>query len=440
MNPSTPSESTPATDDRRLRHIGFGIVLLVFGGLGTWAALAPLSSAAHAPGVIAVESYRKTVQHLEGGIVKTILVRDGETVARGQVLVTLDDTQARAQLEVLFGQHLIATVREARLIAQRDGADRVRYPAVLLEQRNDERVKEAILVQDQTFRARRQAQEGEASLYERQIEQLRAKVQGTRAQVASQELLAASFRGELVDFNALLKEGYADKQRVRELERNLAQSEGQRGQSVAEIATVELQVSETRLKILQLKRDLAREVAKELAEVQNDLFGLRERLQSLRATLERTVVRAPDAGNVLGLTVHTLGAVVQPGGRLLDIVPQKEKLIIEAQLSPIDIDKVRIGQTAEVRFSAFKARETPKVEGRLVSVSADRVFDDKEKTPFYLARVEVTPRGLEDLARHNLDLVPGMPSEVLINTGSRTMLQYMFAPFENVIARSLKED
>lgn len=440
MNPSTPSELTPATDDRRLRHIGFGIVLLVFGGLGTWAALAPLSSAAHAPGVIAVESYRKTVQHLEGGIVKTILVRDGETVARGQVLVTLDDTQARAQLEVLFGQHLIATVREARLIAQRDGADRVRYPAVLLEQRNDERVKEAILVQDQTFRARRQAQEGEASLYERQIEQLRAKVQGTRAQVASQELLAASFRGELVDFNALLKEGYADKQRVRELERNLAQSEGQRGQSVAEIATVELQVSETRLKILQLKRDLAREVAKELAEVQNDLFGLRERLQSLRATLERTVVRAPDAGNVLGLTVHTLGAVVQPGGRLLDIVPQKEKLIIEAQLSPIDIDKVRIGQTAEVRFSAFKARETPKVEGRLVSVSADRVFDDKEKTPFYLARVEVTPRGLEDLARHNLDLVPGMPSEVLINTGSRTMLQYMFAPFENVIARSLKED
>lgn len=440
MNTSTHSKSTPATDDRRLRRIGFGIVLMVFGGLGTWAALAPLSSAAHAPGVIAVESYRKTVQHLEGGIVKTILVRDGETVTRDQVLVTLDDTQARAQLEVLFGQHLIATAREARLIAQRDGLDRVRYPAALLEQRNDERVKEAVLVQDQTFRARRLAQEGEASLYERQIEQLRAKVQGTRAQVASQELLAASFRGELVDFNALLKEGYADKQRVRELERNLAQSEGQRGQSVAEIATVELQVSETRLKILQLKRELAREVVKELAEVQNDLFGLREKLQSLRATLERTVVRAPDAGNVLGLTVHTLGAVLQPGGRLLDIVPQKERLIIEAQLSPVDIDKVRIGQTAEVRFSAFKARETPKIEGRLVSVSADRVFDDKEKTPFYLARVEVTPRGLEDLARHHLDLVPGMPSEVLINTGSRTMLQYMFAPFENVIARSLKED
>ena len=300
MNTSTHSKSIPATDDRRLRRIGFGIVLMVFGGLGTWAALAPLSSAAHAPGVIAVESYRKTVQHLEGGIVKTILVRDGETVTRDQVLVTLDDTQARAQLEVLFGQHLIATAREARLIAQRDGLDRVRYPAALLEQRNDERVKEAVLVQDQTFRARRLAQEGEASLYERQIEQLRAKVQGTRAQVASQELLAASFRGELVDFNALLKEGYADKQRVRELERNLAQSEGQRGQSVAEIATVELQVSETRLKILQLKRELAREVVKELAEVQNDLFGLREKLQSLRATLERTVVRAPDAGNVLG--------------------------------------------------------------------------------------------------------------------------------------------
>jgi len=439
MDPTDIPASPAPADDRRLRKAGYLIVLAVFGGLGTWAALAPLSSAAHAPGVIAVESYRKTVQHLEGGIVKAIHVRDGDAVQRGQLLMALDDTQARSQLEVMRGQTFIALAREARLLAQRDALDRIRYPAELVDQRADDRVREAMAVQEQTFRARRHVQEGEAGLYERQIEQLRSKINGLRSQQTSQEHLAGSFKGELADFEALLKDGYAEKQKVRELARNLAQSEGQRGQLMAEIAAAELQISETRLKIIQLRRDLAREVAKELADVQNDLFGLREKAQSLQATVDRAVVRAPDAGTVLGLTVHTRGAVVAPAGRLLDIVPQNERLLIEAQVSPNDIDKVRIGQSADVRFPAFKMRETPRIEGRLVNVSADRLFDDKEKIPFYLARVEVTSLGLEDLARQNLDLVPGMPVEVLINTGSRTLLQYMVDPFKNVLARSLKE-
>jgi epimerase transport system membrane fusion protein len=439
MDPQPSTGPVARADDRRLRSVGYGVVLAVFGGLGTWAALAPLSSAAHAPGVIAVESYRKTVQHLEGGIVKAIHVRDGDPVQPGQLLVVLDDTQARSQLEVLRGQTFISLAREARLVAQRDALSAIHYPAELMRQRADERVREAMALQEQTFRARRQAQEGEAGLYERQIQQLRSKIDGLRSQQKSQEHLAGSFKSELADFETLLNDGYAEKQKVRELARNLAQSEGQRGQLIAEIAAAELQISETRLKIMQLRRELAREVAKELADVQNDLFGLREKAQSLQATVDRSVVRAPDAGTVLGLTVHTLGAVVSPGGRLLDIVPQKERLLVEAQVAPTDIDKVRTGQTAEVRFPAFKMRDTPRIEGRLVGVSADRVFDEKDKTPFYLARVEVTAQGLEDLARQQLQLVPGMPAEVLINTGSRTLLQYMVDPFKNVLARSLKE-
>lgn len=440
-----PQNHTPlpkGTDDRRLRRIGIAVVLLIFGGLGTWAVLAPLSSAAHGPGVIAVENYRKTVQHLEGGIVKTIQVRDGESVTRDQVLVVLDDTQSRAQLEVVRGQYLIALAREARLIAQRDSLPKVGYPQELLKQAQDARAEEAMRVQTQTFQVRRAAHEGEIALYERQIGQLQAKTQGLRSQKLSRDRLVTSYRGELEDFEALLKDGYAEKQKVRELERNLAQTEGQRGGIVSDLAATELQISETRVKILQLNKEIQREVAKELSEVQADLFSLREKLQSLQDTVRRTEVRAPDSGMVLNLAVHTLGAVLKPGDKILDIVPQDEKLIVEAHVSPMDIDRVHAGQIAEVRFSAFKSRDTPKIEGRVTTVSADRLVDerDREQTPYYLARIEVTPHGLADLSRAQLALVPGMPAEVLINTGERTLFRYLMDPLRNTVARSFIED
>jgi epimerase transport system membrane fusion protein len=429
-------------DDRPIRRLGLIVIFLIFGVFGGWAAFAPLESAALAPGAIMVEGYRKTVQHLEGGIVKTLPVRDGDTVAKDQVLVTLDDTQWRAQLEVLRGQYYIAASREARLIAQRDGLDKVQYPPELTAHADDPRVQEAIRLQNQTFTVRRQAQEGEIAVYRQQIEQLQAKAKGLRAQKESRDRLVASFRGELADFQNLLKEGFTEKQKVRELERNLAQNEGQQGELLSSIAATELQVSETELKILQLKKDLQREVAREMSEAEANLSEAREKIQSLEATVRRTVVRAPEAGMVLGLAVHTIGAVIQPGGRILDIVPQNGRLIVEAQVSPIDIDRVKIGQTAEIRFTAFKSRETPKMEGRLIGLSADKLVDDTrpEKPAYYLARVEVTPEGVRDLAKHHLELVPGMPAEVLINTGARTLLQYLSRPLTDTFARSFIED
>lgn len=429
-----------STDDKRFRSWGLGVVLLVFGGMGMWAAWAPLSSAAVAPGVIVVDSYRKTVQHLEGGIIKALYVRDGDMVRKDQVLAELDDTHSRAQLEILRGQYFIAQTREARLLAQHDGLARVSYPAELRRQANDPRVQEAMQVQNQTFNARRQALLGEISLYHQQVQQLREKSRGLQAQKGSRDELANSYRGELKDFESLLKDGYAEVQKVRELDRSLAETEGQRGELMSDIAATELQISETELKILQLRKDFQREVAKELGEVQQDMFDLKEKLQSLQSTVERTVIRAPESGMVLGLVVHTIGGVVAPGGKLLDIVPQQEKLMVEAQVSPLDIDRVRIGQLAEVRFTAFKARSLPRIEGRLVSVSADRLMDEKEKTPFYLARVEIIPSGLKELAGQQLSLVPGMPSEVLINTGDRTFFRYLTDPIRDVFARSFNED
>ena len=433
------------SDDRAIRWQGFALVLVVFGGFGAWASLAPLHSAALAPGVITVEHYRKTVQHLEGGIIRSLAVHDGDSVQQDQVIAMLDDTQPRAQLEVLRGQFYFRVAQEARLAAQRDGLPVVHYHQDLLARRSDPRVEEAMRLQDQTFTVRRAANDGERAVYRRQIEQLRAKVKGLYAQKLSRDRLVESYRGELADFKSLLKEGFTEKQKVEEMDRALAQSEGQRGELLSDMAASELQIAEIELKILQLHKDLQREVAKELSGVQDELFQLREKVQSLESTVNRSVIKAPVSGMVLGLTVHTIGAVLPPGGRLLDIVPQDQKLIIEAQVAPIDIDRVTVGQVAEVRFSAFKTRDLPTIEGTLITVSADRIVrDNKENNggdiAYYLARVAVSPKGIEALSAADLKLVPGMPAEVLINTGARTLVQYLMKPLTDTFKRSLIED
>ena len=428
-------------DDVPFRRLGLWVIFWVFGVFGAWAALAPLNSAALAPGSIAVESYRKSVQHLEGGIIAAILVRDGDNVIKDQVLVELDDTQSRAQLEVLRGQYFIDMARESRLIAQEKLAAKIDYPQALLDF-DDDRVRDAIRVQNQTYFVRRTAHENEVAVYRRQIEQLKAKIKGLNAQKASHQSLIDSFQRELNDFQTLLKDGYTEKQKVRELERSLSDHQGQLGALQADSAATSLEISETELKVLQLEKELQREVTKELAEVQSQLFELREKIQSLEATVKRTVVTAPENGMVLGLAVHTIGAVIPPGGRILDIVPQNEKLIVEAQIALNDIDQVQVGQVAEIRFSAFKSRDTPKVEGKLISVSADRIVDEKkpDSQPYYLGRVDVDPKGLAELHDKGLDLLPGMPAEVLINTGQRTLLQYLTRPLTDSFSRSFIED
>lgn len=426
-------------DDRPIRYLGYFLIVLVFGVFGAWSVLAPLGSAALAPGTITVEGYRKTVQHLEGGIIKAIHVRDGDRVSKGQVLVELDDTSSRAQLETLRGQLFSALAREARLIAERDGKNAVNYPDTLVASA-DPRAKEAMYAQNQSFKVRKFSRNGEINILKEQRRELSTKIQGLRAQKISRHDLAASLKMDLDDFRAMLKEGYVEKQKVTELERRIAQAQGDEGDFTASIATAQTQIGETSLKMLQIEKELQREVADELSKVQTELSELREKTQWLEDTVTRTVITAPEAGMVLGLEVHTLGAVIAPGGHLLDIVPQQEKLVVEAQVSPLDIDRVHVGQSTEIRFSAFKSALTPKIDGRLVTLSADRLTDEKNQISYYLARVEVEKEGLEQLEKHGLVLLPGMPAEVLINTGDRTFLQYLMQPISNFFARSLIED
>ena len=440
-----PTDVLPKKIERQekfLRIGGLVAVLLLFGGVGVWSVLAPLDSAAIGSGLVIVENYRKPIAHLEGGIVKEVRIREGQHVHKGEVLLTLEDIQPRSQLDQVQGQWLLSLAHEARLTAQRDGKSRIAYPTALTARKNDSRAAEAMRLQDQTFQVRKRALDGEIMLYRRQIDQLKQKLIGLNEQKSMREKLVRSFEKERGDLQILASQGYAEMQRVREMERNLAQNEGQRASLESDMSSVELEIGSAELKILRIEQEFQREVAKELAEVQAELFSLNERNRALSDTVKRTTVVAPDDGMVLELAVHTPGEVIRPGQHVLNIVPANEQLMVEVRLMPQDIDQIIVGQTAEVRFSAFRQREMPKIEGKLVMVSADRLIDEtsQDRHPYYLARVVVTPKGIRDLVNLKLELVPGMPADVFIKTGSRTFWRYMTAPFSDLLVRSMRED
>lgn len=411
----------PGREERRLRIVGLLIVLALIGGLGVWAVRAPLASAAIGTGVVMVENHRKAVSHLEGGIVREVRVREGQQVSKGEVLLTLEDVQASAQLEQVRAQLIVAMAREARLIAQRDGLARVVFPTSLTALASDPRAGDAMRVQEQTFRARRLAQQGEMMLHERQITQLRQKGASLQEQRLIRERLLSSFEKERDDFEALANEGYIERQRVREMERSVVLNDGQRAALIKDIASNDAEIGAIQIKMLQLEKDLQREVAKELAEVQSDIFTLKERQRALEDTVRRVTIVAPEAGRVLALSTHSPGEVVRPGAHLLDIVPVRQNLIVEARLRPQDVDQLRVGQIAEVRFSAFRQRDMPMIQGLLITLSADSLVEEVNGTrqSYYLAHIRVTDKGLADLAKLNLELVPGMPADVLVTTGQR---------------------
>ncbi len=424
------------TGIERPKQIGLTIAFLVFGVFGLWAAFAPIEGAAHAPGVIKVKSYNKIVQHLEGGIVKTINVQNGDMVDAGDVLLVMDSTQSVAQLEILNGQLLTLTALEARLLAERDNLDAIVYPPLLLNA--GELGRAEIASQDQIFRTRLAAREGAVAVLQQRIEQLESRLNGLRALLDTKTTLAKSFQEELVDFTALLEEGFTDKQRLRELERNHAQAAGEAADLTATIASTEIQIGETRLEILQQQNEFQNQVANQLSEIQIQLKDTKERITANSDIVSRTDVKAPMSGIVYGLQVHTEGAVISPGSPIAEIVPQSEDLIIEATISPIDIDRVAEGQEATVRLSSFNSKSVPTLYGTVLSISADAVQDRNTGASFYQARIELNPESLADL--QGLELIPGMPAEVFIATGSRTFLQYVMKPLSNAVARSLIED
>lgn len=425
------------TDDRPIRWIGLIVLISTLGVFLVWSAVAPIDGAASAQGFVTVKSHRKTIQHLDGGIVSQLLVKDGDLVKEGDLLLTLDGTENKAQLEIARGQFISLTAQVARLEAERDRKPAVIYPDSIADD-NDPRTAEAKRTENQIFTARMNAHEGEIAVLKQRVGQLNSKIEGLKGQRKSKQELVESYSEEAKDLKELLAEGFADRQRLRDIERNFMQNTGEISALSSEIAASQIQVGETQLEILQLEKKFQEEVAGKLSEVQTELYDVTQRMLATRDKVVRIDIKAPVAGRVMGLAVHTIGGVILPGHPILDIVPQKEELVVEAQVSPLDIDRVSVGLVAEVRFSAFKQALTPIIEGKVITLSADRLIEEKTGTPYYLAMVELTPESIEKMS--HLELVPGMPVEVLIKTGERTLVEYMTKPITNAFARAFIED
>lgn len=419
------------------RRLGALIVLITFGGFGMWSAYAPLQSAALAPGTVMVKGSRKSVEHLEGGIVSKLLVRDGDTVDSGDLLIQLDDTQVRAQLEISTGQYYAVKAREARLRAERDGLESVVYPDVITDV-DDTRAQDAMQNQNQVFAAARNARLGEAAVLKQRIEQLREQINGTKALKLGKEKLVVSYKEEIKDFTELLQDGFANKQRLRELERSLARTEGEVADLISAMARLKIQMGETQMHILQLEKEFHTAVVDQLSVAQAEINDLDERMRAAADRLERAEIYSPAGGMVMGMSLASIGEVVSPAEPLLYVVPQSEELIVEARVNPADIDRVHNGQSASIRFSAFKSAITPVIDGTVTGISPDALANEQSGSQYYLAKVELTAKGQEML--DELILVPGMPAEVLINTGARTLFQYLTQPIRDAFARSLIED
>ena len=417
---------------------GIAIIGLFLGGFGGWAALAPLESAAIAQGVVSVDSNRKTVQHLEGGIIKEILVRDGDVVTEGQLLIRLDDTQPRAALDLLLGRRYAAAALEARLNAERDHRDAVSFPEWLQALDHDAAVDQALEGERRIFAARRDTMAGQVAVLNQRIAEFGEEIKGIEGEIVADDTQHDLILEEIAAVDALLKKGLERKPRLLALQRRAAEIEGERGTSRARIARVNQSIGEARLRISELAIARINEVVEQLREVQATLFDIAERINAARDVLGRTEIRATQAGTVVDLKVHTRGGVIAPGEALLDIVPGEDLLIIEARIDPKDIDVVRAGIDAQVRFTAFNQRHRAPAAARLTSISADLLTDEASGQSYYLARVELV---VEDAAAaaELAALHPGMQAEVMIVTGARSALDYLLEPLMLSLNRAFRE-
>ncbi len=423
---------------QRELYLGAAVVVLFVGGFALWSLLAPLSSAAVAPGHVAVRDQRKTVQHLEGGIIREIRVREGDSVKAGDVLLRLDETQSRASREMYQARHDALSAEYARLSAERETAEAVIFPAGLTDRRSEPRVDELITGQERIFAKRREAYLGRVSILEQTIVQLESEAASYAARVESTERQLDSVREQMASIETLVERGFEAKPRLLEFRRQVAELEGMRQSSAALAARARQKIGEARLEISQTESDLLNEVVSQQHDVRERLSETEEALRAATDVLTRRDVVAPIAGTVVKLRYFTPGGVINRGDAILDIVPTGGDLLVEARIRPTDIEMVRVGLEANVRLTAFRQRVVPILVGRVDHVSADALVDKETGVSYYEAHVSIPP---DQLARFSdVVLQPGMPAEVLIVTGERTFFRYAIAPLSDSFFRALHEE
>jgi protease secretion system membrane fusion protein len=434
------SPLTVNTDARAYTRLGWIIVLLGVGGFLLWAMFAPLDKGVPLSGTVAKESNRQAIQHPVGGVIVDLLVKDGDVVKAGQTLVRLNPIQAKAQADMTRGQYLTARVTEARLLAERNGAKQLSFPPELEKQRADPHIAEMMTLQSQLFASRQSSLQNELGAADESIAGLKVQIKGLQESYQSKKVQLGLLKEQLEGMRDLAKEGYVARNRLLELERTYAQINGSMSEDIGQIGRFQRQAVELAMRRSAHGQDYQKEVGTQLAEVQKEATALSARLGAQDFELASVELKSPVAGTVVGLAVFTKGGVVAPGFKLMDIVPSDDPMVVEGQLPVNLIDRVHVGLAVDLNFSAFNSHTTPHIPGRLEQVSADRTVDERTGNAFYKVRVKVTPEGSKLIAQHKLVVQSGMPVDLFVKTGERTMMNYLLKPLADRARTSMSEE
>jgi HlyD family secretion protein len=427
---------------RKLNFVGLAVTLVLICGVGGWAATAQLAGAVIAPGTIVVETNVKKVQHPTGGVVGEILVKEGGQVETGQVVLRLDDTVTKATLGVVRSQLDELMARQARLTAERDDAEAIAFPAELTNRRDDATVATAVSGEERLFESRRTARTGQRSQLRERVAQMNEEIRGLAAQQAAKETENELIGKELVGVADLYRKNLVSISRYTQLQRDQTRLQGERGQLIADSARARGKISETELQIIQLDQDFRTEVLKDLREAQGKIAELKERLTAAEDQLKRVELRAPQAGIVHQLSVHTVGGVIGNAETIMQIVPRADELVLEAKVAPSDVDQVALGAKVMVRIMASNQRTTPDVAGIVTRISADLTREQQNGSgqpapAYYTIRISLPAEAVARLK--DIRLIPGMPAEAFIQTHERTPLEYLLKPLQEQIARTFRE-
>ncbi|MGQ9368580.1 HlyD family type I secretion periplasmic adaptor subunit [Azospirillum sp. ST 5-10] len=423
---------------RRASRIGYLIILLFFGGFGTWAAAVPLGSAVIAQGGLRVDSARKTVQPAAPGVVSEILVGEGDHVNAGDVVVRLDRVRAEAELDMVQNQYDAARIQEARLVAERDRLSAMEIPDDVLARKDEPEVADMIQAQRNLFESRRTTLEGQISILRERVAQTRTEIEAFHGQRESLVKQLALIEREAAGVRELHDKGLERLPRLLALERNVVSLEGQISSTDATIARSKQRIGEMELQVIDLRQQFDRDVVNELRATGVTLNDLRERRVIAEDTLKRLEIVAPRSGRVVDLKIHTVGGVVNGGQPLMDIVPEDDELIVEAKVSPRDIDNVVVGAEVQVRLTAFSQRYTHPIKASLYSISADAIADQVTGQPYYRALIKLDADS-KDHILPDVELTSGMPATAIISVGERTLLTYWLSPLIQSFELALRE-
>ena len=443
---SKPSTSLPVTDvvpkpsvqGVPAGRIGMWTLALGFGAFLLWAGFAPLDEGVPGQGVVTIDTKSKAVQHLSGGIIKEVLVTEGQEVVSGQLLLKLDEAAARANFETVRQRYLGLRAMEGRLLAEQRGAGKIAWHEDLQGAMNDAQVRQLVMTQEQLLGSRRSGLQAEMQSIEESIQGQEALIKAYSEMLGNRRTQLASVQEELKNTSGLVKEGYAPRNRQLELERMVAESNSSLAELLGNTTRSQRTIGELRQRAIVRQQEYRKEVETQVADVGREVKAEAEKFRAVKDDLGRVEIKSPAAGQVVGLSIQTVGGVIGAGQKLMDIVPSTQSLLLEARVPPHLIDRVKMGLPVDIRFSSFANSPQLVVEGKVASISADLLVDQHSGVGYYLARVAVTPEGLKKLGKRQMQ--PGRPVEVIFITGERSLLTYLLHPLTKRMAASLKEE